>query len=400
MKKVIIKMMVAGLALVAGTATMKAQIVDSMRLPGIEVKVFESKILGEKRKIRVQTPAVMNTWDAYPVLYVLDGEAQTTMIAGQVQYLSESYKIIPNLIIVGIDNTDRIRDLTPTHSITGPDGKPDTSANAFGRTSGSGERFLQFINEELKPYIQQRYHPAPYSILAGHSLGGLMAVYCLLHHPGYFNAYIAISPSLQWDNKVILKQAASQINSQNLRNRILFFSDANEDSAFHQNQLELATLLEQKNKPGLKFTHAFYPGESHASEPVKAFYDGIRFVYPGWHLPYNNSAFRKTISYKMIRDHYDELSKKYDYAAVPLHDELIQIGRFLRNDPNRIKDAIELLKWNTDLYPSSAIGWETLGDTYQKQNDLKNAILAFQKAAVIDPSKPSLQQKIAQLSGQ
>ena len=57
--------------------SLHAQVIDSIRTPGIEIKTFNSKILGEKRKIRIQTPAGMNAWDAYPVLYVLDGEAQT-----------------------------------------------------------------------------------------------------------------------------------------------------------------------------------------------------------------------------------------------------------------------------------------------------------------------------------
>jgi predicted alpha/beta superfamily hydrolase len=375
-----------------------AQVTDSTQLPGIELKVFESKILNEKRKIRIQVPAGMKSWDSYPVLYVLDGEAQTTMTAGQVQYLSESYKIIPNLIVVGIENTDRIRDLTPTHHNIGPDGKPDTSARAFGRNSGGGEKFLQFIREELMPYIQRQYHPAPYNILAGHSLGGLMALYCLVNHPEYFNAYIAISPSLQWDNKVMLQQAAQKLNASKTADRILFFSDANEDSAFHQNQVELLSLLQKKNVKGFKFTHAFYPNETHISEPVKAFYDGIRFVYPEWHLPYNSSAFKKAMSSKIIKDHYLKLSASYNYNVVPLHDEMIAIGRFLRNDPSRIKDAVELLEWNAANYPASKTALETLGDTYLKIEDQKNALLAYQKAAAIDPSNTALADKIKQLN--
>jgi predicted alpha/beta superfamily hydrolase len=378
--------------------SLHAQVIDSIRTPGIEIKTFNSKILGEKRKIRIQTPAGMNAWDAYPVLYVLDGEAQTTMTAGQVQYLSESYKIIPNLIVVGIDNTDRTRDLTPTHSIIGPDGKPDSSANAFGRNSGGGEKFLQFIKEELMPYVQHQYHPAPYAILSGHSLGGLMTVYCLINHPDYFNAYIAISPSLQWDNNAILKQATQKLTSGKDLKRILFFTDANEDSLFHQNQVELEVLLKQKNMAWLHFTRAFYPGETHTSEPVKAFYDGIRFVYPNWHLPYNNSAFKKTMSSRIIKDHFAELSTKYNYKIVPLHDELMMIARFLRNDPNRIEDAVELLQWNAENYPMSAVNWETLGDTYMKLKDEKKALVMYQNALALSPGSTTLTQKLNSLN--
>src|SRR6185436_8873933 len=185
-----------------------SQVLDSSKATGVEVKTFYSKILNEKRRIFIQTPAGAKRYEAYPVLYLLDGEAQTNLVTGQVQYLSESYKVIPSLIVVAIENTDRTRDLTPTHSIIGPDGKPDTSARAFGRTSGGGENFLRFMKEELMPYIESNYPTAPYKILSGHSLGGLMAISCLVNHPDYFNAFIAISPSLQWDNGVMLSQAA------------------------------------------------------------------------------------------------------------------------------------------------------------------------------------------------
>lgn len=370
-----------------------AQVLDSSKMPGTEIKTFYSKILGEKRKIFVQTPSRMSKYDVYPVIYVLDGEAQTTLVNGQVQYLSESYKIIPNVIVVGIANTDRIRDLTPTHSIIGPDGKPDTSANAFGKNSGGGEKFLQFIRQELMPYIETNYQAAPYRILTGHSLGGLMALYCMVNHPDYFNAYIAISPSLQWDNEIMLKQVNEKLKT-GIGNRILFFSDANEDAAFHNNQLKLDSLLQKKNISGLKYKRMFYPEETHISEPVKAFYDGIRFVYPNWHLPYNSSAFRKTMSSATIKNHFAELSNIYGYNVIPLHDDINQISRFLRNDPKRIADAIDLLQMNAVNYPSSAIVQETLGDTFLKSGDSLKAKASFQKALLLDPSNQTVQQKI------
>jgi predicted alpha/beta superfamily hydrolase len=370
------------------------QIVDSSRTAGMEVKLFNSKILGEKRKIVIQTPARINKYDKYPVLYLLDGEAHSQMVAGQVHYLSEAYKIIPNLIIVGIENTDRIRDLTPTHSIIGADGKPDTSSNAFGKRSGGGENFLQFIRQELIPYIDSSYPTAPYKILSGHSLGGLMAVHCLLNHPEYFNGYIAISPSLQWDNKALLNDAASKLDSLKFFHHVLFFSDAHEDSVFHANQLQLDSLLKRKSATGLKYRYVDYPGETHISEPVKAFYDGIRTIYPNWHLPYNNSQFRKTMSSKIIKDHFEQLAKTYGYNVVPLHDEIIQISRFLRNDPNRIKDAIDLLQTFAVNYSSSVLLNETLADTYLKAGNRSDALKYFQKALQLDPLNESIKQKI------
>jgi predicted alpha/beta superfamily hydrolase len=374
-----------------------AQVLDSSRKTGSEVKTFYSTILGEKRKITIQTPSRMNLLDQYPVLYVLDGEAQAEMVAAQVKYLSESYKIIPELIVVGIENTNRTRDLTPTHSIIGPDGKPDTSARAFGKESGGGEKFLDFLKKELIPYVEASYPVAPYRILSGHSLGGLMAVYCLLNHPDYFNAYIAISPSLQWDDQVMLKQWKAS-KGKDLSGRLLYFSDANEDEAFHLNQLSLDTILQHNASSGLKFKRMFYPEEIHISEPVKAFYDGIRFVYPNWHLPYNSSAFRKTMSSRIIIDHYRELSKAYGYNVIPLLDEMNQVARFLRNDPGRIKDAIELLEMNASLHPASAETLEILGDTLVKTGDTRKALINYKKALSLAPGDAELKKKIADLS--
>lgn len=354
---------------------------------------IDSKILGEKRNIRVQLPAGRNPYDAYPVLYLLDGEIFSTMVAGQVQYLSEAYKIIPNMIIVGIENTDRMRDLTPTHTDKGPDGKTDTSAQSPFHNSGGGEKFLQFIQQEVIPLVETKYKAAPFRILSGHSLGGLMAVYCFVQHPDLFNAYIAISPSLQWDDQSLLKAIGSSLDNKKLENKFLFFSDANEDAAFHQNQLVLDSIF-QKNKVAFKYKRFFYPEETHISEPVKAFYDGLRFIYPSWHLPYNSSAFRKTLNNKIIKEHYGQLTKEYHYEVYPLHDEVVAIARFLRNDPARINDAIELLQANRKHYPSSPVLFETLADTYLKAGDKKAAKENFAKALQLDPANETLQKKM------
>lgn len=74
------------------------------------------------------------------------------------------------------------------------------------------------------------------------------------------------------------------------------------------------------------------------------------------------------------------------------------IGRFLRNDPNRIQDAIELLQWNTETYPASSVAWETLGDTYLKIKNEKDALLMYQKAIALEPGKEALKQKLKQLT--
>ena len=362
-----------------------------------QIKKINSKILGEERTLYIRTPSKMRANETFPVMYIMDGEAFTEMASGQIQYLSESYKIIPSMIVVAIENTDRTRDLTPTHFNLGPDGMPDTSANAFGKNSGGGEKFIQFIKTELMPFIEKQYPVSPYKILAGHSLGGLMAVYCMTEHPEYFNAYIAISPSLQWDNGALLKQMPAKLNSKKLENKYLFFSDANEGAQFHANQLTFDSVLKQKDIVGFKYKYFYYPEESHTSEPVKALYDGIRLVYPEWYLTYN-SAFRQKVNSAIIKDHYSKLSTTYGYKVVPLQEEIIQVSRFLRNDPKRINDAIDLLQTYLPYYPAAANMQELLGDIYLKAGDSKNALSVYEKVLTMDPKNEGVKAKIKQIA--
>jgi predicted alpha/beta superfamily hydrolase len=364
-----------------------SQIPDSADIRIAVSRKFHSKVLNEDRRIHIYTPPGMSRTGQYPVLYLLDGESFIELVSGQVEYLSQSYKIIPAMIIVGIGNTDRMRDLTPTHTLMN-NGRVDSVGF---KNTGGGEKFLKFIRTELIPYIDSNYPTAPYRVLAGHSLGGLMSVYSMVNYPEDFDAYIAASPSFQWDNEMMLKQVAT-FKPDNRKKKILFFSDADEGKAFHANQLIFDSLLKKKS---VQHKYIHYPEESHISEPVKAFYDGIRYIYPDWHLPYNSSAFRKEMTSDTIIKHYQRLSQQYGYKVIPPENEISQIARFLRNDPARINDAIELLKMNAINFPKSVSVFDLLGDTYLKSGDKKNAETNFKQALILDPGNDKIRQKLS-----
>jgi predicted alpha/beta superfamily hydrolase len=347
---------------------------------------IESKILNETRTLLVSLPKNYNKDEAYPVLYFLDGEVMTSMAVGQLDYLSRSYLITPQIIIVGIVNKDRMRDLTPSADTT------------VAKTSGGGSRFLDFLEKEVMPAIEKKYKTAPYRILAGHSLGGLMAIYSLVERPLLFNSYIAISPSLQWSKDAMLKDVAVKLDKTDGKNKFFFFSDASEGTQFHANQHSLDSIFKTKNLKGLTTKYIYYPDETHISEPVKAFYDGLRFIYPDWYLPYNSSAFKKIMNSDTIIQHYNKLSERYGYKVIPPHDELNSIARFLRNDPKRIDDAIVLLRLNAQNFPNSAKPYDLLGETLEKKGDKVQAKAAYSKALALDPSNQGIKEKIDKLN--
>src|SRR5437660_11558270 len=147
--------------------------------PAPERFTLHSKVLNEDREILVRMPAAAQTKkDRYPVLYLADGDGHINEVGAIIDFLVAQGRCAP-LMIVGIPNTDRTRDLTPTH---GTFKNPDGTIQDFP-TSGGGDKFLEFIQTELFPEIEKRYAVYSYRIFAGHSLGGLLAVHALIAHP-------------------------------------------------------------------------------------------------------------------------------------------------------------------------------------------------------------------------
>src|SRR5438270_10391583 len=149
---------------------------------------FNSAKLKESRTILIATPEEygMST-ERYPVLVLLDAEDQPQfrLAIANMAFLA-SRRAIPPLIVVGIANgKDRTHDLTP----------PATGANAKKFPSAGGaDAFADFIVDEVLPRVRSKYRTMPSTILAGHSLGGLVALEVAAKRPGVFTGVIAMSP--------------------------------------------------------------------------------------------------------------------------------------------------------------------------------------------------------------
>jgi hypothetical protein len=132
------------------------------------------------------------------------------------------------------------------------------------------------------PYIEANYKTSSFKIFAGHSLGGLTTIDCMLTHPDMFDAYIAISPSIWWDNKYILRLTEKKILNLSMANKKIFYSNGNEGDSFHSDVLKFDTLIQDGRLKGFEHKYAYYPNESHMTEPIPAYYDGLRFIYKDW----------------------------------------------------------------------------------------------------------------------
>jgi predicted alpha/beta superfamily hydrolase len=111
---------------------------------------------------------------------------------------------LDHVIVVGIgypidqpfDLKRRVWDLTtPT----------DKNRDVLPERNGGYEDFFNFIENTVKPDIERRYPvDSLHQTLLGHSLGGEFTLRTLLNHPGSFQNYVALSPSIWWDGAALL----------------------------------------------------------------------------------------------------------------------------------------------------------------------------------------------------
>lgn len=365
---------------------LQAQKADSTGITIAEIKIIHSTILNEDRKIYVYTPAYHS--EPLPVIYLMDGE-NISLVAGIVDFLYQTNQL-PPIIVVGIGNYeyDRNRDLSPTHSLLNMDG---TSNSINFKTTGGGENFLKFINDELIPYVEKNYKPSPNKIFFGHSFGGLMSAYCLLNHPEMFNSYIAVSPALWWDKESIFKNSDLLNKNKDYSHKTIFFSDGNEGAEFHKSVIKLQSLLQQKKVTGLRYNYIPYPEETHNSELVKATQDGLNFVFANW------KPAKSDTTVELIVKFYEKRSEQLGFEELPPEQVINEMGYKFLNAPNNFDKAIKCFELNTKNHPTSYNAFDSLGDGYSAKGDKGKAIAAYKKSIAINPNVEETQKKLKAL---
>ena len=332
---------------------------------------IKSNVLGEERTILVRTPAgYESNKQTYPVLYMTDGDAHMAHTASTVEFLARNGRM-SELIVVGIINTDRTRDLTPEKALRG-------NAND-NPTAGGADNFLKFIESELIPEIEKRYRVQPYRILAGHSLGGLFAIHVMITRPELFGSYVAVSPSLQWADEATLKKAEEFLSTRKEFNATLFTSLGNELGDIGDSFELFKQALAKSQIKGFEWQAEQLKDEDHGSVVLRSHYLGLRKVYDGWQMPRDAQTGRLEGGLKGAEEHYQKLSQKFHYT-IPVPENLInQIGYQLLGG-GKADEAIAAFKSNVERYPNSANVYDSLGEAYERGGRLDLATPLYEKA--------------------
>jgi predicted alpha/beta superfamily hydrolase len=338
---------------------------------------IKSTVLGEDRVILVRTPVGYETNKvSYPVLYMTDGDGHMGHTASTIEFLTQNGRI-SDLIVVGVTNTDRTRDLTPAKSTD-----KDAGGNLRWPTSGGADNFLKFFETELIPEIEKEYRVQPYRIFAGHSLGGLFAIHAMIAKPGLFNSYVAVSPSLQWANDEELKRAQTFLTNQKEMRVTLFVSIGNEPGAIGEDFDKFKALLEKSKIKGFEWQAERMMDEDHGSVVLRSHYLGLRKVFDGWLIPNDPKSGAVLGGLKGADAHYKKLSEKFGYS-IPTPENLInQMGYQFLFD-GKPEEAIAVLKANVERYPASANVYDSLAEAYERGGRIDLAEPLYDKARAL-----------------
>jgi predicted alpha/beta superfamily hydrolase len=222
--------------------------------------MVESRALGEARLINVYTPyraAPLAGTAALPVLYMPDGglDEDFPHVANTVDSLI-GLGVIRPVIVVGIPNTQRRRDLTGPTRVA--------ADSAIAPRVGGSAAFRRFLRDELMPEVERRYRTTPERAVIGESLAGLFIVETFLEEPSLFTHYIALDPSVWWDKGALVDSAAARLEAFDAVPRTLYLASSNV-ADIAAGSARLAELLRVSPPPGLRWRYEPRPDLMHAT---------------------------------------------------------------------------------------------------------------------------------------
>ena len=287
------------------------------------------------------------------------------------------------MIVVAIFHRNRERDLIPP--VTASDTK---------------DKFPEFLEKELIPYVDSKYPTQPYRIFVGHSLGGMRVINTLVYQPHLFNSYIALDPSLGHflsNGKPWFENAKNDLYINSWKDKSLYIAMGmtmpkgidtaaiakdTSGSARHMRNIMLFANTISRNKNGLDFNWKYYPDETHQSVVFLGTYDGLIANFSWYKNKKLFDIFKPEVnaaaSVKIITDYYDFLSQKMGYNQLPPEQGTAELIDYLffkkwydkalafaelnsKNYPNssRTKAQLQTAKWNskkniTALYPQKS----------------------------------------------
>ena len=228
---------------------------------------ISSSYTGNDYSLQILYPKNYDSSLEYQTIYLLDGNWYFNELAEIVQT-----KYANEIVLVGIaykNSNKRNTDFT-------------YPSNDYLSNSGGGKKYMQFISNELIPYIENDLSiKSSETTLAGHSLGGFFALYQLFQqdYPSPFDNVIAASPSLFWSEAFLLNLESEYHTNHDSLNIVLYNTMGDLETLAMNALFDVFNKkVESRNYIGLSFYHKRFRNTSHNNSPIKSFDQGISFI--------------------------------------------------------------------------------------------------------------------------
>ncbi len=355
-----------------------------------------SKTLNESRDFWLRLPDGFQPGNdkKYAVIYLMDGfSLESTLEAVYDNYWGH---YLPNMILVGVSNRkNRTRDLT-TSQIKMRRG------STFDYETGGAETFTKFMEEELIPYIDKKYPTIAYRTLIGHSHAGQFTINMLINHAHLFQNYIAIDPTLDWDNQKLLKQAKEKFKAEDYTGKSLFvslaaemlhmqnesitidnvMSDTSEFSLPARSILEFSQLA--KSQDQLNFSSKVYHEDLHGTVPLPTIRDGLIFLFEWYQFKspqkYNNPETPIEELVTLLKEQEQIYTEHFGVPTAPMIDEMLNGYGYMNMQMGQPKKAFMFFELNIKHNPKNAAAYESMANYYESENDKVNTLKYLNKA--------------------
>jgi predicted alpha/beta superfamily hydrolase len=272
------------------------ELIEGVVIPNTELSKIHSEIIGEDFLIYVQLPMSYkeNPEKKYPVWYNTDANRGFPFVANTATFLTFPPADIPEMIVIGIGYLTkgledwailRTRDLTPTNNpetdeywtrmISEMSGRKDINVR-----SGGAPLFLDFVANELIPYVESEYRvDTENRTLGGYSYGGLFTLYTLFKSPGLFHKYFAGSPSLHYDNEILFSYENEYAELHQDMNAEVFITAGGLEENLVDEVIRIKERLLRRDYPSLDLTVQIFENENHRSCVGAAFFRAMYVLH-------------------------------------------------------------------------------------------------------------------------
>jgi tetratricopeptide (TPR) repeat protein len=215
-------------------------------------------------------------------------------------------------------------------------------------------------------------------VLSGVSAGGLFALYCLTTEPSLFRAYLALTPSLDWDHNWPQRSLENAFESTRNLKAFLYVAQSDDFGSALEDYERLVQTLKSKSPQGFRWSSKAFPDETHSSMALLAQIDALRHLYPGYR--FHNDMIPKGFPY--AEQHFQEVSKTVGWPlAIP--EDVINSFGYAALSQGKTQEAIGLFKRNVEANPNSANAYDGLADGYAKARQYTDAVKASERAVAL-----------------